>query len=321
LGASNTASGVNALLSNTEGSNNTASGVQALFSNTTGSNNTASGSSALFSNTEGTQNTASGTNALSSNTTGTSNTALGFGADVDETNGSLTNATAIGANAKVNDSNKIRLGDANITVIEGQVAFTFPSDQTTKEHCQPVDGEAVLTKLRTLTLTSWNYIGHDPAQFRHYGPMAQEFFAAFGHDGIGTIGTPTTLNVGDVAGIVLSAVQALEQRTAALQAKAAQGERQEGLIAEEVAKVSPELVTRNAQGQVEAIRYQELTPMLLNELQRQQRQLAELKTQNARLQKQLQEQAAAHQAQNAAMTARLERLEAAAARAGALASR
>src|SRR5262249_39707545 len=309
LGASNTASGVNALLSNTEGSNNTASGVQALFSNTTGSNNTASGSSALFSNTEGTQNTASGTNALSSNTTGTSNTALGFGADVDETNGSLTNATAIGANAKVNDSNKIRLGDANITVIEGQVAFTFPSDQTTKEHFQPVDGEAVLTKLRTLTLTSWNYIGHDPAQFRHYGPMAQEFFAAFGHDGIGTIGTPTTLNVGDVAGIVLSAVQALEQRTTALQAKAAQGERQGGLIAEEVAKVYPELVTRNAQGQVEAIRYQELTPMLLNEVQHQQqalstqqrqlsaqaKELAELQAQHTRVQAALEQQ----QAQNA----------------------
>ena len=34
----------------------------------------------------------------------------------------------------------------------------------------------------------------------------------------------------------------------------AQGERQYGLIAEEVAKVYPKLVTRNAQGQVEAIR-------------------------------------------------------------------
>src|SRR5262249_22320826 len=59
-----------------------------------------------------------------------------------------------------------------------------------------------------------------------------------------------------------------------------QGTRQYGLIAEEVAKVYPELVTRNAQGQVEAVRYQELTPMLLNELQHQQRQQAELKAQN-----------------------------------------
>jgi len=154
--------------------------------------------------------------------------------------------------------------------------------------------------------------------------MAQEFFAAFGHDGIGTIGTPTTLNVGDVAGIVLSAVQALEQRTAALQAKEVQNERQYGLIAEEVAKVYPELVTRNAQGQVEAIRYQELTPMLLNELQHQQRQLAAqtreiaaLKAQNARLQATVTQQ----QEREAAFAARLERLEAAAARAATLASR
>ena len=79
----------------------------------------------------------------------------------------------------------------------------------------------------------------------------------------------------------------------------------------------PELVTRNAQGQVEAIRYQELTPMLLNEVQRQQqtlgaqaREIAALKAQNA-----------AQQVQNAALAARLERLEAAAAHAATLASR
>jgi hypothetical protein len=46
----------------------------------------------------------------------------------------------------------------------------------------------------------------------------------------------------------------------------AEGARQYGLIAEEVAIVYPELVTRNAHGEVEAIRYQELTPLLLNEL-------------------------------------------------------
>jgi hypothetical protein len=46
--------------------------------------------------------------------------------------------------------------------------------------------------------------------------------------------------------------------------------RQYGLIAEEVATVYPELVTRTAAGEVQAVRYQELIPMLLNELQRQQ---------------------------------------------------
>ncbi|HMF13969.1 MAG TPA: tail fiber domain-containing protein [Gemmataceae bacterium] len=49
-----------------------------------------------------------------------------------------------------------------------------------------------------------------------------------------------------------------------------------GLIAEEVATVYPELVTRTASGEVQTVKYHELIPMLLNELQRQQRELAEV---------------------------------------------
>src|SRR5262249_7420891 len=41
-----------------------------------------------------------------------------------------------------------------------------------------------------------------------------------------------------------------------------------GLIAEEVATVYPELVTRTASGEVQTVKYHELIPMLLNELQR-----------------------------------------------------
>ena len=43
---------------------------------------------------------------------------------------------------------------------------------------------------------------------------------------------------------------------------------QHGLIAEEVAKVFPELVVFNQDGTVEGIRYGMLTPMLLSELQK-----------------------------------------------------
>ena len=74
----------------------------------------------------------------------------------------------------------------------------------------------MLEKIRGFELTSWNFIGHDPKEFRHYGPMAQDFFAAFGHDGVGQIGTETTINSGDMAGILMTAVQALEKRTAEL---------------------------------------------------------------------------------------------------------
>jgi hypothetical protein len=78
------------------------------------------------------------------------------------------------------------------------------------------------SEIRGFELSSWNFIGHDPKRFRHYGPMAQDFFAAFGHDGLGQIGSETTINSGDLAGILMIAVQALEKRTAELKQKEAQ---------------------------------------------------------------------------------------------------
>jgi hypothetical protein len=74
----------------------------------------------------------------------------------------------------------------------------------------------VLGQIRGFELTSWNFIGHDPKEFRHYGPMARDFFAAFGHDEMGQIGTETTINSGYLAEILMIAVQALEKRTAEL---------------------------------------------------------------------------------------------------------
>jgi hypothetical protein len=209
-GTSNTASGSFALFGNTIGSANTASGFQANGNNTTGISNTANGVDTLLSNTTGNENTAVGRGALLSNTTGNFNTAIGYFANV--SSGALTNATAIGNGAVVNANNKIRLGNASVTVIEGQVAYTFPSDRNQKENLRPVDAEKVLEKLRAMSITSWNYIGHDPKAFRHYGPMAQDFHAAFGHDEVGAFGTDTTINVGDIAGILMVAVQGLDSQ-------------------------------------------------------------------------------------------------------------
>jgi len=50
-----------------------------------------------------------------------------------------------------------------------------------------------------------------------------------------------------------------------------EGALQYGLIAEEVAKVYPELVIRDGSGRIDGVRYDELAPMLLNEVQKQQR--------------------------------------------------
>ena len=79
-------------------------------------------------------------------------------------------------------------------------------------------------------------------------------------------------------------------------------QRQYGLIAEEVAKVYPELVVRGDKGEVESVQYRELIPLMLNEMQHQQAALAELKTQNQILRSALAQQ-------NAVFMARLERLE------------
>jgi hypothetical protein len=55
------------------------------------------------------------------------------------------------------------------------------------------------------------------------------------------------------------------------------GTRQYGLIAEEVAKVYPELVIRNEKGRISGVRYDELAPMLLNEVQQQAAEIRDLK--------------------------------------------
>src|SRR2546423_503702 len=229
--------------------NSAAENVDALNLSTTGSNNTAHGWYSLYSNTTGTYNIADGVYALYSNTTGTFNTAIGVGADVGF--GDLTNATAIGHGAVVDASNKVRIGNSSVTVIEGQVAYTFSSDRNKKENFQSANGEEVLQKIRQLNLTSWNYIGQDAKTLRHYGPMAQDFYAAFGHDAIGTVGTPTAINSGDMAGIMMIAIKTLATEVANQEAvNAEQRKRLEALTARfeeqdaQIQKVSAQLQMR-----------------------------------------------------------------------------
>ena len=95
------------------------------------------------------------------------------------------------------------------------------SDSTKKTNFLAADGEDMLRRFRGLRLGSWNYRSQDVA-LRHYGAMAQEWFAAFGHDGIGAIGDDTTLSSADVDGVLSIAVQALERRTTELRATEAE---------------------------------------------------------------------------------------------------
>ncbi|SDH13814.1 Head domain of trimeric autotransporter adhesin [Dyadobacter soli] len=91
-------------------------------------------------------------------------------------------------------------------------AWQVTSDVNKKENFAPVNGEDVLQKIGKMNLTSWNYKGQDPKTLRHYGPMAQDFYKAFGQDSYGTIGTDTTINQADFDGINLIAIQALVKK-------------------------------------------------------------------------------------------------------------
>ncbi len=217
-GTTNTAVGAEALRLSTTANSNTAVGQGALENTTTGGSNTAMGRAALILNTTGQQNTALGNFALQQNTTGSFNTCIGENSDV--TSGNLFNATAIGFGSEVNASDKIRLGNASVSVLECQVGLTVVSDSAAKENFYPVDGEEVLDKLEDLNVQSWNYKGHDPARFRHYGPVAQEFYEAFGDDGVGQVGSPTTINSQDVDGLLLIAVRTLAKKNEALERSA-----------------------------------------------------------------------------------------------------
>ncbi|TGE21718.1 hypothetical protein E5K00_15715 [Hymenobacter aquaticus] len=108
----------------------------------------------------------------------------------------------------------------------GQTAWSTLSDSTRKELVRPADGNLFLERINRLRLGSWNYRGQDPRTFRHYGPMAQDFYQAFGHDALGTIGNDTTINQADFDGVNLIAIQALYRRVLALEAENAQLRRQ-----------------------------------------------------------------------------------------------
>lgn len=189
-GDNNTAIGSAALTSNTTGTNNAAHGYEALSANTTGFGNTATGAYALRQNTEGLLNTAIGTDALLANTTGDYNTSIGgkaggnntsggyntfLGFNADASTGTLKNATAIGANATVNAGNKVRIGDASVTVIEGQVAYSSPSDRRLKENIVYTTRlwPEFINRLQTV---SYTYIS-DKTKTRYDGFIAQDIEA------------------------------------------------------------------------------------------------------------------------------------------------
>ncbi|HLP62911.1 tail fiber domain-containing protein [Flavobacterium sp.] len=117
---------------------------------TTGNLNTGIGHASLNANISGVGNSGLGKSSLLTNTTGSNNTGVGRLADV-ATSG-LSNATAVGFNATVSVSDKVRLGSTTVTVVEGQVPYTNPSDARFKFNVQEnVPGLDFIKKLKPVT--------------------------------------------------------------------------------------------------------------------------------------------------------------------------
>lgn len=255
-GSNNTGIGVSALFSFSTGSNNTASGLNALYSDTTGSENTASGVFALQGNTTGISNTASGFNALYTNTTGANNTADGVGALQRNTTGWGNTASGLGA-LDYNTTGAVNIG----------LGYQAGSYLTTGSYNIDIGNLGIAGENGTIRIGSSNH-------------QSRAFIAGIANTKL--TGSAVYVTSSGQLGVLASseryktAIEPIGVNTDKLQQLRPvsfhlktdpNGAVQYGLIAEEVDKVYPELVIRDDAGKIQGLRYDELAPMLLNEMQ------------------------------------------------------
>jgi hypothetical protein len=94
---------------------------------------------------------------------------------------------------------------AGATLPAGSGSWSSLSDRKMKENLATVDTQQILAALAEMPITTWNYKTQDPA-IRHMGPMAQDFYAAFG---LGE--SDTRISAIDADGVTLAALQGLHQ--------------------------------------------------------------------------------------------------------------
>jgi hypothetical protein len=87
----------------------------------------------------------------------------------------------------------------------GSSSWSTVSARDLKENFTTVDGQQVLARVAEIPMTTWNYKAQD-ASIRHMGPMAQDFYAAFG---LGD--SDTSITTVDADGVALAAIQGLYQ--------------------------------------------------------------------------------------------------------------
>ncbi len=291
----NTFAGENALISNTAGAGNSAFGWQSLSTNSIGNfntgvgggalsvndadSNTAVGAAALLLNTSGTQNTAVGTDAMALNDSGSFNTANGAFALFNNTEGS--DNTATGDNALLNNttgSDNIALGSsAGSAVIDASNVIAIGSDGGN------VSDSCFIGNIRDIQTQNADAI-------------------AVVVDSAGQLGTISSSQRFKTAIRPMSkaseAVLALKPVTFHYKTDKTDTP-QFGLIAEEVAKVNPDLVVRDKNGEIHTVRYEAVNAMLLNEFLKEHRVVQEQGATIARQQKQIEALTAGLQKVNA----------------------
>jgi hypothetical protein len=283
-GAANTAVGAVALFENTTGQSLTAIGVNALRNNTTGNFNTAMGQNALLENTNGGDNTAIGYNAIDANTTGNSNTAIGRGALGDNAIGS--NNTAIGYTAgnQITGSNNIDVGNTGVA------------------------GESGIIRIGTAGTQTATFI----AGIRET-PLAQGAAIPVGINADGKLGVRASSErfkeaikpMGKTSEAIFSLQPVTFRYKKAIDSQALP---QFGLVAEQVAKVSPDLVARDAEGKPFTVRYDEVNAMLLNEFLKEHRKVEAMAASMVAQQKGFESQIAALTAALKAQAAQIQKV-------------
>lgn len=268
-GCHNTASGADTLTADTSGSYNTATGFGSLTSNLGGNNNTGLGAETLYTNTSGSGNTASGYQALYSNETGNNNAAFGALALVQNRSGIRNTAIGTGALAANRGSYNTALGyDAGQALSTGTDNIDIAN--------VGVAGESHTLRLGTQGTSGTPGSGITAAYVAGIAGTTVTGSAVYvtASGQLGVLASSERYKT-DVKSMGAASERLAELRPVSFKLKNdASGTVQYGLIAEEVAKVYPELVIRGSDGQINGLRYEELAPMLLNEVQQQHEQLA-----------------------------------------------
>jgi hypothetical protein len=103
---------------------------------------------------------------------------------------------------------------SGVELTPGSGTFASLSDRNAKTDIVPLDDASILAKVAALPVSTWRY--KSEAGVRHVGPMAQDFYAAFG---VGVDDRHITSI--DEDGVALAAIKALHRENGALRAQVA----------------------------------------------------------------------------------------------------